>query len=147
MTTLHMPVINPVMHTRRGYRGASSPKVTSPHPDLSGHDIDDDAGYDRHGQYRPAVIEAVCCLSSSAAFLVKEAIKELGYEQPAPLQRPCTGRLDLLRNQLVSPGPTAGRFACTSRMLMQAVREGYRSHKGGPFHVYIYIFIYTYIYL
>ena len=110
-------------------------KVTSPHPDVSGHDFDYDAGYDRHGQYCPAVIEAVCCLSSSGAFLVKEAIKELGYEQPAPHQRPCKGRLDLLRNQLVSPGPTAGRFACTSRMLMQAVREGYRSHKDGPFHI------------
>ncbi len=82
-------------------------------------------------EWESVVIESVRCLPTGSTFILRQALAELGFMLPPPHVARCSGRLHRLRQQMVS---TSTR-RCTPRQLMQAVRDGYRSGKDGPFQV------------
>ena len=82
-------------------------------------------------EWESVVIESVRCLPTGSTFILRQALAELGFMLPPPHVARCSGRLHRLRQQMVC---TSTR-RCTPRQLMQAVRDGYRSGKDGPFQV------------
>ena len=82
-------------------------------------------------EWESVVIESVRCLPTGSTLILRQALAELGFMLPPPHVARCSGRLQRLRQQMVS---TSTR-RCTPRQLMKAVRDGYRPGTDGPFKV------------